>query len=244
MRRLRRVPWASVLIGFFAVWAVAMWSLVAIHLHDGPPAHRAVVWMAGTLLVVWGALGGGISLGLRNPIRQWAQGLHLDWRLTFALMCVAMACLEEAITVSITNLAPLYGVAYGEAYITASGNYLDVILFHSVIVFIPMFIAWAFLLQRYAFTPGWVYILFGLTGVLAETMAFGPQNIAMTGFWVCVYGLVIYLPAYCIPDDRNAVPPRFRHYLFAIFFPPVCSAPVAFLVMWIHPTTIHFDPIQ
>jgi hypothetical protein len=40
-------------------------------------------------------------------------------------MTTALALMEEAITSSMTNLAPLFGVKIGEAYITASTNYFD-----------------------------------------------------------------------------------------------------------------------
>ena len=39
-----------------------------------------------------------------------------------------------------TNCAPLFGVEMGEVYITASGNDMDVVLFHSVVVFVPQFL--------------------------------------------------------------------------------------------------------
>ena len=110
-----------------------------------------------------------------------------------------MALLEEAVTTTMTNLAPVLGVAIGQAYITASANYLDVVLGHSVIVFVPMFAAWAWLLSRYDFRPAEVFLLFGLTGTLAEAGTFGPQMLAMAGVWVWVYGLMVWLPAYALP---------------------------------------------
>ena len=33
-----------------------------------------------------------------------------------------------------TNCAPLFGVPFGQAYITASANYFDVVLYHSVVM--------------------------------------------------------------------------------------------------------------
>lgn len=66
--------------------------------------------------------------------------------------------------------APLLQVepSIGKAYITASANYLEVVCFHSVVMFIPLFIAWACILSRYQFRPFAVFLLFGLTGTLAE----------------------------------------------------------------------------
>ncbi len=69
------------------------------------------------------------------------------------------------------------------------------VAFHSVIVFLPMFLVWAFLLTKYSFQPNSVLLLYGLTGVFAETGTFGLQNLIVGGLWILVYGLMIYLPA-------------------------------------------------
>lgn len=54
------------------------------------------------------------------------------WKKKFVVFATVLALIEEAITTTMTNLAPLFGVEIGEAYITASTNYVDVVLFHSV----------------------------------------------------------------------------------------------------------------
>ena len=64
--------------------------------------------------------------------------LPLGWPARFILSATGMALLEEAVTTTMTNLAPFFGVPIGQAYITASANYLDVVLGHSVIVLVPM----------------------------------------------------------------------------------------------------------
>ena len=138
----------------------------------------------------------------------------------------------------------MFGVPVGQAYITASANYLDVILGHSVIVFVPMFAAWAWLLSRYDFRPAEVFLLFGLTGTLAETGTFGTQNLAMAGFWVWVYGLMVWLPAYALPGKPALPRPRPWHYLLALILPIACAIPVALIVMRLHPMSVHFPPIK
>jgi hypothetical protein len=157
-----------------------------------------------------------------------------------------MAMLEEAVTTTMTNLAPLFGAEIGEAYITASTNYFDVILHHSVIVFVPWFIAWAWILKRYEFSPFWVFLLFGLNGLLAETLTFGAQNLNRFSMWIFVYGLMIYLPAYTIPADRGARPPKVRHVALAFFLPLSIGIPWAILINLAFPNhpAIHFLPIQ
>ena len=39
----------------------------------------------------------------------------LDWRIKFVLFATVLALIEEAIAVSMTNLAPFFGVKVGEA---------------------------------------------------------------------------------------------------------------------------------
>lgn len=78
-----------------------------------------------------------------------SRAFRPHWQVKFILLgIIAMTLLEEAITTFMTNLAPFFGVKVGEAYITACTNYLDVVLLHSVIVFVPWFIAWAWILKR------------------------------------------------------------------------------------------------
>ena len=107
-----------------------------------------------------------------------------------------------------------------------------------------MFAAWAWLLSRYDFQPAEVFLLFGLTGTLAETGTFGAQNLGMAGFWVWVYGLMVWLPAYALPRRPAASRPRAWHYLLALILPIVCAIPVALIVMRLHPIPIHFPPIE
>ena len=151
-----------------------------------------------------------------------------------------LALVEEAITTTMTNLAPVFGVKVGQAYITASTNYLDVILGHSVIVFVPMFVAWAWLLSWYDFRPAKVMLLFGLTGTLAEAGTFGLGHLAEVGLWVFVYGLMVYLPAYSAPTECGAKQPCLRHYVLAVFLPFLFVVPVAIVVGYFHLVRIHF----
>jgi hypothetical protein len=177
----------------------------------------AIMQMSWGLSVVWVFLGGSILYRYRNRIRTFVQKIPLDWRIVFVVFATLLALLEEAVTVSLTNLAPVFGVPWGEVGITASTNYFDVVLFHSVIVFIPLFIAWAIVLSRYNFKPFSVFILFGIMGIFAEATLVGPV-VALIGFsqWIFVYGLMVYLPAYCIPQNRNARPVGVIHHILAI----------------------------
>lgn len=164
----------------------------------------------------------------------------------FILFGILLALLEEFVTTAMTNLAPFFGVQVGEAYITASANYFDVVLHHSVIVFTPWFIAWAWILKRYAFSPFWVFLLFGLDGLVAEWLTFGWQHLNEFALWIFVYGLMVYLPAYTVPAERGATRPNIWHGALAIVLPFVSGIPWTVLVHLMFPThpAIHFPPIQ
>ena len=198
------------------------------------------------LIVLWVFLCGSLMYVFREPIKSFVLSIPLNWQIKFVLFSTLLAMLEEAITTTMTNLAPVFGVKVGEAYITASANYLDVILHHSVIVFIPWFIAWAWILKRYAFSPFWVFLLTGLNGLLAETLTFGLQHLSEFGLWIFVYGLMTYLPAYTIPNERNVTPPKFWHGLLAFIMPFLFSIPWAILLHFLSPNhpAIHFPPIK
>ncbi|MGD0805992.1 MAG: hypothetical protein ABSA10_00690 [Anaerolineales bacterium] len=159
------------------------------------------------------------------------------------LLATILALVEETITTGMTNLAPLFGVPVGAAYITASANFFDVVCFHSVAVFIPMFAGWALLLRYFEFSPNAVFLLFGLTGTMIETMFSGPQGLAEFGLWIFVYGLMVYLPAYTLPAERGAKRPPWWMYGAAIFLPIVFAIPVAAVIGIVHPIQIHFPPI-
>ena len=233
----------TVLIVIFAVWGLIVLMLATLatwHVRR----HRALILMADGLALFWIVIGGSLSYRFRDPATALIRRLPMAWQAKFILCATAMALLEEAVTTTMTNLAPLFGVPIGQAYITASTNYLDVVLGHSVIALVPMFAAWAWLLSRYDFRPAEAFLLFGLTGTLSETITFGMQNLGMAGFWVCVYGLMVWLPAYALPTRPIARRPRAWHYLLALILPIFCAMPVALIVMRLHPIPVHFPPME
>jgi len=198
---------------------------------------KAVIKMALGLILFWIVIGGTLMYIFREPISRPVRNIPLNWKIKFVLFATALALLEEAVTVTMTNLAPFFGSQIGKAFITASANYLHTVLFHSVIVFIPMFITWSFLLGRYDFSPNQVFLLFGLVGSLAE-MSMQPSNI-FGGFWFFVYGLMVFLPACSIPpaDLRGSRTPKFRHYVLAVVLPlasPIMFLPAAPLLKYLY----------
>ncbi len=149
--------------------------VLAVTLIGGGPNSRAVILMGTGLVVLWVGLCGTLMYLARDSVRAFILRARVDWRVLFVVMATLLALVEEAITTGMTNLAPLFGVSVGAAYITASANYLDVVCLHSVVVFVPMFVAWAAMLRRVDFRPNAVFLLFGLTGTLAEA-GFGSRS--------------------------------------------------------------------
>ncbi len=210
----------------------------------------AIARMTTGLLVIWVWLGGALMLRFRHRIKALVQTAPFDWRLKFVLFATFLACLEEGVTVTMTNLAPLFGSRIGEAYITASANYLDVIALHSVVVFIPFFIVMALLLSRYRFTPFALFISFGLVGTCAEAIyAASPTAFAAFPLWCFVYGLMVWLPAFCLPGRPAArTPGPLAHLLLApaiLILSLPLIAPLVYLIAVVlqHPA-IDFAPVR
>jgi hypothetical protein len=227
-------------------WLVATTTAVTA-LNWQNPRLRAVLGMGWGLILLWIFVAGTLMHCFREPIRRAVSSIALDWRLKFILFATTLAMVEEAVTTAMTNLAPMFGVKIGEAYITASANYLDVIALHSVVVFVPMFVAWAVILWRYDFSPFAVFVLFGLTGTLAEMSFGGPQHASEFAFWIFVYGLMVYLPCYCVPTERKARAPRWWQYPLAVVVPFlfIPLVPLPLIAGWLYPhhPRIHFPPI-
>ncbi len=228
-----------------AAWLVLTTSLVTLAVWS-QPVHRAVLGMGWGLILFWIGAGGGLMYRYRDALRALALKWRWPWTVKFVLLATALALLEEAITTTMTDFAPLFGVRVGQAYITASANYLDVVLCHSVVVFIPGFVAWACLLSKVRFSAAQVFVLYGLFGILAEC-SFGPQHALEFGLGIFVYGLMVWLPAYVTEPDRTGRPPRWWHFPIAVVLPALSVAllPTPLLIKLLSPghPVIHFPPI-
>ena len=198
--------------------------------------------MAALLALIWIAGGGSVMFLFRHRVRAAVNAVPISHRVKFVLLATVMALLEEAITTTLTNLAPQFGGRIGEAFITASTNYLEVVIFHSVIVLIPMFAVWSWLLERCLFSTEAVFLLFGLNGVLAEILFGGATALVMAPFWISIYGLMIILPVYSLPRERGARPPRWFDFVVALVLPVVGAAALALMVSSLSPHLPHFGP--
>jgi hypothetical protein len=223
----RITRWLLIAIGVYSALFVGFLNLVILNSDD--VKGRAIFLMADGMILLWIIVGGSLAPMLRKRLVPKFAAIPIDWRLRFVILCTAMALIEEVITTTMTNCAPLLGTTPEEAHITASTNYFVVVCFHSVVVFIPMFIAWALMLSRWNFSPLKVLLLFGITGSIAEA-SMNPSSL-IGGFWVFVYGLMVYLPACTVPQDRGARPLRWWHYPLAVVLPIIAAIPVVPVVI-------------
>jgi hypothetical protein len=236
-----RIP--RLLIKLLAIYTSIVVPIVAavvlVGSHD--PRARAIILMALGLVLCWVLIGGLATLRYRDRLRAWLLPVRLGWGWKFLLLATALALVEEAITTTMTNLAPEFGSQIGAAYITASNNYLVVVAFSSVVVFVPEFVGWVLLLRRYAFSANEVFLLYGLLGTTMEATLNPTALIA--GFWFFVYGLMLYLPAYTVPARPDARRPRWFHYILAYFVPLLFALPVVGAdVLLAHRLGIHLWP--
>jgi len=207
---------------FIGISALQLLLVTAVFRFSSNPKQvvtHAVLGMGLGLYLFWIILFGAATALFRNQIRRAMDAVKIEWHLKFVVFCIALAMLEEVVTTTMTNLAPIFGARVGQAYITASANYWDVVLGHSVIAFVPMFIAWAVLLSYYDFNANQALLVFVLTGTIGESLFGGLQHMLEIGMWMFVYGLMIYLPVYCLPRREKARPPRWYHFIVAVVLP-------------------------
>jgi len=212
------------------------------------PHKRAVIGMAWGLILFW-IIGCGFVMWRWSELWcRLAAKVRLPWSVKFVAGCIFLAMLEEAVTTSMTNCAPCFGVGLGTAYITASSNYFDVILRHSVVVFVPMFIGWSLLLKYWRFSPFEVFLLWGITGTFLEFAYSGYQGLPNFPFWILVYGPMVWLPAHFASSTRPAKSPQWWTYVIGVIVPPLFLPLDLVLAPWLwlggkHPD-IHFPPIS
>jgi len=244
MARVKRLQKSFILA--LGIWLlISTGAVTAISWHNR--VQRAILGMGWGLITLWILAGGSLMYLFRDRLKAILERSPLNWKISFFLLATLLAMCEEAVTTSMTNCAPLFGVKPGEAYITASANYFDVIFCHSVVTFLPAFAAWAWLLARYDFSPFEVFLCFGIYGTLGESLYGGFQNLAEAGLWIFVYGLMVYLPAYVFADHRGRRRVSWPQYLMGTVGLFACTLPwVGFvkLVFLRHHPDIHFPPMR
>jgi len=235
--RILASPSQTVILLLIPLMLVELIGITAEGRKRSPSFEGAVMLMGAALALVWNVIAGALMFVSRKLIRRLIQRSRIGRRTTFFLFATALALIEEAVTTTLTNLAPHFGSS--QAFVTASRNYLEVVVWHSVIVIAPMFAVWAWLLGKYRFSPAAVFLLFGLNGVLAEFLLGGPALI-MAPFWIFVYGLMIFLPAYSFPHGEQAKIPGWGLYPGAVLLCLVASLAAALAVNALAPHLPHF----
>jgi hypothetical protein len=222
-------------------YSLLLHTLLIINFSNSPN-QRAIIMMGLALFVIWVIFCGFIQLMILRI--KWGKAVRgrPHALLTFVSISVLLACIEEAIAVSITNAAPLFGVPIGSAYITASTNYIDVITRHSVIVFLPMLIMLGVIVRRYALTQFQTFILWGTIGICVEFSFAGPQVLLNAPTCLCIYGLMVYLPAHFMQLERRK---RVTALHYAVFIVLILLS--SFATTWVprvlNEPRIHFSPI-
>lgn len=240
--------WKKLQSGTVVMLLVWQFMVVGLLTLAGPvdPKLAVMAKMLWGLVLIWIVGGGTLSFFARQWISHWGKGKSRPvLGVVFFTLATLMALAEEAVTTAMTNAAPWFGAPLGEVYITASANYLDVVLFHSVVVFLPQFALWAAVLTRYRFPPFAVFLCYGITGAVNEAIFSGPNPLLLAQ-WILVYGLMLYLPACLFVHEVDRPAPARWMYIAMILLPIFASLPMVALLLWViapgHPS-VHFPPM-
>lgn len=216
------------IFGFLAILGLGFYSLMALSSHNNDLAAAAnMLW---SLFLMWVLLGGTTMYKYRDKIKSLVLRIKGSRASTFILFSSILLLIEEAVATAITNLAPLFGSASDLAHITASGNYWEVILHHSAIVLIPVFIVWGYLLSKYEVKPDFMFLICGITGVTSEFSLGGSMTGILFGYWMLVYGFMAYLPTYVLPTQVNLKKFDFKALVLFLVLPWTVAIPIALIM--------------
>ena len=141
MLRTRIATWTLVVLACVGLVLVALVAAVIL-LGERNPDKRAIICMALGLVILWCILGGVLMRLGRDRFVSLMARVRIPWQIKFVVLCIVMALLEEAVTVSMTNLGPRFGAVSDAAHIAASKSYLETVCLDSVIIFVPQFMCW------------------------------------------------------------------------------------------------------
>lgn len=226
---------SKLLIKIIGVYSIIFLLFLSIATFTGDATNneKAIIKMALLLNLIWCVIFGIITFKYKDKIKQKFDNFkpNWNWKKKFFIFFLGLILLEEIITTTLTNLAPVLGGELGKAFITASTNYFEVVFFHSAIIFVPFIFIWIYLFSKYDFSPNQAFLLFGLVGTLAEAML-SPFAL-ISGFWFFVYGLMVYLPAYTLPQRENLNSAGIWAHIQAIILPFIVSIPMSLFVIWL-----------
>lgn len=157
---------------------------------------------------------------------------NLGKKTLFVLLASMAVLIEEAVAILWNNsVSSSFPSLSDNTLLTATTNYFDLIAKHSVIVFIPMVVVWAYLLSRRNYNAGEAFLYFGMGGILAELVYnFNPLPLMAAGLWVFIYGYMVYTPAIIVFGNEEKFSFSFRRAGFAILLSFLAAIPVALIV--------------
>lgn len=206
-------------------------------------ANRARILMAAGLYLIWCVGAMWAMHRWRSQVRTWFQRVPGNTWVKFFFFCLLLICLEEVVTVTMTNLATAFGSQMDKAYITGSSNYFETILWHSVVALFPTYIAWTLVVRKVAIHPNTAYLLYGFQGILGEAMYGGATAFLSFAFWISVYGPVLYLPAYCVYGLGDARKPRILHFVLIFVLSCLLTIPSVLFVKAYRPNDAGFPEV-
>jgi hypothetical protein len=214
--------WALAYLGIFTIIGFSM----------AVPDPRAAIVMQWGSFISWVVITGSY---FATPVVLFVSRLVKRFRFgektLFVLGATTLALVEEALAIFWNNnISALFSTA-DKTILTITTNYFELISQHSVVVFIPMFIVWAYLLKNRHYSAEEAFLYFGLTGILAEfwyVPSFFP--FIAGGFWVLVYGSMVYVPAKLLIGTKEKFNFSFRRAGVAIALSFLAAVPVALIV--------------
>lgn len=226
------------------IWQLVLTSLLVLAGIENPKLGVLAKMLWGVNLL-WIGCFGALSLWTRHRVSAFGKSQRTHLVGIFVGLATCLALIEEAITTAMTNCAPLFGAQIGEVYLTASANYLDVVLMHSIVVIWPQFLMLGWLFHRYRLSPFVAFVGYGLTGFINEALFSGP-NPLMLPQWILIYGLMVFLPAHLFVEVEGRRDLRWYGYPAIVLLPVLASIPMVGLLLLViapgHPS-IHFPPM-
>lgn len=197
------------------------------------PDPRAAIVMQWGSFIIWVVI---MGFFLAPSIASFVSGLVKSFgfgqKSIFIVGATALALIEEAVAIFLNNNVSTSLSTSSGTILTATRNYFELVTQKSVVVFIPMFIVWAYLLKNKHYSAEEAFLYFGLTGILAEFWFMpGPLIFIAGGFWMLVYGAMVYAPAVLLVGKKEKFDFSFRRAIFAIFLSFLAATPVAFFVL-------------
>lgn len=190
---MKRPATKTIILVLFIIMLLTLTLVTAVVFQN--PVQRAILLMGWGVVLFWIVIGGGLMYQYRDALAGALMKLKWPNYLLFFCLSVALFFLEEVVTTSMTNLAPVFGAPLGSAAITFTSNYFTAVFYHSLPIVGVLIIIFTWIFFRFRLSATQMFFFFGIAGYLIETTN-NPNNFLNVPFWIFVYGLMVWLPAY------------------------------------------------